>query len=622
MHVTIGMLAALLGGVQDDPLKGPCDQAAPLLAASKAKEALAILQPLLRGAAGPSRDRFHYYLGCAAFGADQDLVAGRALSRLAPFENPLYAAHARYLLGRLHHRAGEATEAALNYDAVPAAFEKMPPAAKNPVPDFVGDALFHSAVLLYETKAFADALARFQQVLQKDKRPAIQEEARLRVGICQVRASQGPEALKTLQPLLGHARLARPARWWSAQGAATPAEAAEHLKKAVEAPEAEAAPDTNEIQMALGLALEKAGKAAEAVEVYRKLPPGEASLARLAGALAGAQKYREAEEAFARFEKQHPGSPLSGAVLLRICDGAFAEAQAAPADKAAALFTDVIARYARVLAAGPSNAARYRTAVALYRLNRLPEAVAQLREIPDAERTGELTGASLLLAECILRSAPAPEEAVDALRAAGTLKDLQEAAAQLQKALPGAGPQAPEVMLKLAQALRQAAALLADPGERTAAANQARELYEAFRNQFANHALRPVAEYERANCYVLAGDPNTAIQKLARFHQAPFADAPVAPLALLREAQLYRSANNAGQAAAILAECRTKYEAGLAKDPARTAWIPLIRWHHAAALKAANQAAQAAPILESILKDFGGSDWAEPARRLLKEVKP
>ena len=86
MHVTIGMLAALVCGAQG-PLSGssPCDQAAPLLAAAKAKEALAILQPLLRTAAGPSRDRFHYYLGCAAFGADQDLVAGRALSRLAPF---------------------------------------------------------------------------------------------------------------------------------------------------------------------------------------------------------------------------------------------------------------------------------------------------------------------------------------------------------------------------------------------------------------------------------------------------------------------------------------------------------------------------------------------------------
>jgi cellulose synthase operon protein C len=623
VHVTSCILAALLCGAQgDDPLRGPCDQAAALLTASKAKEAVALLQPHLKAAAGPSKDRFHYYLGCAAFAADHDVLAGRSLSRLAPFENPLYAAHARYLLGRIHHRAGEATEAALNYDAVPAAFEKMPPASKNPVPDFVGDALYHSAVLLYEQKAFADALARFTLVLQKEKRPAVAEEARLRVGLCQVRAGQPAEALKTLQPLLGHARLARPARWWSAQASPAPAEAAEHLRKALEAPEAESGPDAAEIQLALGAALEAAGRAPEAVEVYKKLPPGETALARLAGAHAAAKQYREAEDAGARFEKQFPGSPLTGAVLLRLCDGAFAEAQAAPADKAPALFAEVLKRYARVLAAGPSNAARYRSAVALYRLGRLPEAVAHLREIPDVERAGEFAGASLLLAECLMRTAPPTEEAVDALRAAQALKDVQEAAGQYQKALPAAGAQTPEIMMKLVLALQRSAELLADPGERTAAANQARELCEAFRTQFATHALRPVAEYERANCYALAGDSNSAIQKLARFHQEPLGSAPVAPLALLREAQLYRAANNPGQAVAILAECRTKHEAALLKDPARASWVPLIRYHHAAALKAASQAGQAAPILEGLIKDFGGSVWAEPSRRLLKEVKP
>lgn len=612
----------LLVAQGDDPLRAACDQAATHLAAAKPKEALAALLPLAKTAAGPSKDRFNYYLGCAAFAAGDDLQAGRALSRLAPFENPLYAAHTRYLLGRLHHRAGEATEAALNYDAVPAAFEKMPPAAKNPPPDFVGDALYHSAVLLYETKAFADALARFQLVLQKEKRAGLLEEARLRAGICQVRAGQNAEALKTLQPVFGQPKLARAARWWASLAVAAPAEAVDHLKKALEAVDAPPAPDAGEIQFALGAALEKAGKPAEAVEVYRKLPPGEAALARLAGALAGAAQYREAEESAAAFEKQFPGSPLLGPVILRLADGAFAEAQAAPADKAPALFAQVLKRYERVLAAGPSAAARYRSAVALYRLDRLPEAVAQLREIPDVERSGDLAGASLLLGECILRTAPPAEEAVDALRAAGALKDLQEAVAQLQKGLPSAGAATPDVTMKIGQALQRVSALLADPAEKVSTANQARELYEAFRNTHANHPLRAVAEYERANCYVLAGDPNQGLQKLARFHQAPFAEHPVAPLALLREAQLLRGANNPGQAAAVLAEARQKYEAGLAKDAARASWVPLLRWHHAAALKAANQAAQAAPILESLLKDAPASEWAEPARRLLKEVKP
>ena len=115
MLITLALCGLL---AQDDPLKGPCDQAGPLLAAGKSKEALALLQPLLKNAAGPSKDRLHYYLGLAAFSEGNDLLAGRALSRLAPFESPLYAAHARYLLGRIHHRAGEGTDQQSPQDAV------------------------------------------------------------------------------------------------------------------------------------------------------------------------------------------------------------------------------------------------------------------------------------------------------------------------------------------------------------------------------------------------------------------------------------------------------------------------------------------------------------------------
>jgi hypothetical protein len=50
--------------------------------------------------------------------------------------------------------------------------------------------------------------------------------------------------------------------------------------------------------------------------------------------------------------------------------------------------------------------------------------------------------------------------------------------------------------------------------------------------------------------------------------------------------------------------------------------VPLIRYHHAAALKELKQAAEAAQILESIVKEYGASEWAAPSQRLLKEVKP
>src|SRR5213078_2195875 len=126
------MLLALLCA-QDDAFKAPCDQAAANLSAAKNKEVVAALEPMLKDAAlakSPSKDRLCYYLGCAAFAIENDLVAGRALSRLAPFEASLYAPHARYLLGRIHHRAGEYSEASAHYDAVPVVYDRQLAAAK------------------------------------------------------------------------------------------------------------------------------------------------------------------------------------------------------------------------------------------------------------------------------------------------------------------------------------------------------------------------------------------------------------------------------------------------------------------------------------------------------------
>jgi tetratricopeptide (TPR) repeat protein len=656
LHTLAGLAAlafatgqAVAQGAPEDPIRAKCDQAAAQLATSNFNAAIAALEPVLKDpalAASDQKDRAFYYAGCAALGLGNDLLGGRWLSHLAPFERPLYAAHAHYLLGRIHHRAGELTEAAAHYEAVPAAYDKQVaaarrslPAAKDPAekasleatlkgppPDFIGESIFHLGVLLYEQKSFPEALQKFGLFLQKEKRPAWADEARLRAGMCQVRLGQNAEALKTLQPLQDHPTLARMARWWMARAilataGAKPGDAAEHLKKAAASPEGESGPGQHEILLALGEALERAGRPVEAVDVYKQVP-GEEGLARLAGAHAAAKQYREADAVAAQFEKQFPTSPLTGDVLLRRADVAFAEAQAAGKPE---LFAEAIKGYERVLtgASGAAvSAAHYRMAAAQYRLGRFAAAAANLRQIPETERTGELAGAFYLHAECLLRGALPIEEAADGIAASKLLQDLQEAAGQLQKFVGQAGPQAPEAILKLGQTLKQLATLLVEPPERAAVANSARELYEGFRAQFPTHPLRPVAEYERANCYVLAGDPATAIQKLERFRAEPMASAPVAPLALLRQAQLYRLAGQAPQAVAILAECRARHEPALLKDPARASWVPLLRYHHALALRDAKQGAEAIKILESIVKDFASGEWAEPSGRLLKEVKP
>ena len=50
--------------------------------------------------------------------------------------------------------------------------------------------------------------------------------------------------------------------------------------------------------------------------------------------------------------------------------------------------------------------------------------------------------------------------------------------------------------------------------------------------------------------------------------------------------------------------------------------MPLLRYHHALALRDAKQGAEALKVLESLVKDYPKSEWAEPSARLLKEIKP
>jgi TolA-binding protein len=359
-----------------------------------------------------SKNRICYYLGCAAFALESDAVAGRALARLAPFESSPYDPHARYLLGRIHHRSGEYTEATAHYDAVPAAYEKQVagakqalPAAKDPAekarlealvkgppPDFVSEAIFHAGIALYEQKAFPEAVAKFQLFAQKDKRPAWLEEARLRAGMSQVRMAQNAEALKTLQPMQDHAKLARAVRWWMARAILTtaeakPADAAEHLKKAAAAPEVESGPTSEEIQVALADALERAGKPPRRSRSTRSSParrrwPGWSAPTRRRSSTARRKRPRP------RSSRSYPGSARLTDVQLRRADAAFTEAQGSGKPEH---FAEAIKRYEKLV--GGSISARYRTALAQYRLGKHAECLQNLRQISEQDRSGEITGA-------------------------------------------------------------------------------------------------------------------------------------------------------------------------------------------------------------------------------------
>jgi len=651
-----------------------CDQVDAYLAAGKTKEAAEIAGGLSKQhwiSRSRWRETVAYVTGCAYFAAEDPVSAGRALVRLAPFEQPLVGPHARYLLARIHHLANELTEASEHYEAVPVAFEAQVKTARDTIrangpavsqnalerarlesllneapPDYVADSVFHAGRLLYEQKKFPESLEHFTRFAQRSPKNAHIDEARLLGGLCQLLMAKYPEAVAAFQPLLAHPRLGAQARGATARAllrGADPAQApqykqaldqaAEHLRQATAllAQRPEAAAEAAELSFELADTLRKAGRPADALPVYQKLVGGaraEEARARLVTCLQLSGKSAEAEDSYRQFEKDYPHSPFMAEALYHYAGCAFAAAQAAADPANRPLYEESIRRYSRLVKNFPdlpqSGLCRFRLAMASHALGKYEDAAASLTAIPEPERGGAMGISSYLLADALLRAGPPAEEARDAVTAANRLLQLQQAAQAFQSFL-AAQPQAaeaPEAMLKAGFCLQQVASLQADPAERLASANTARGIYEALRAQFPNHPFRAVAELERANCYALAGDIPSALSKLPRFHADPLAKAPIAPLALLREAQLLRTLNRAPEAVAVLADCRAKYEEELKKDPARAAWVPLLRYHHGLALKEAKQPAEAVKVLQTVGQDYPNSEWAKASKELLEETRP
>jgi TolA-binding protein len=640
------------------------DQAEALLAAGRPKEAMAAVETMARErwlARSKWRECASYVIGCAAYASDDPVTAGRALVRLAPFEQPFIGPHARYLLGRIHHLAGEATEALEHYEAVPAALVRQVLAARKavqsnapevrdhplerarleslangPAPDFAGDALFQAGSLLYEQKRFADALDRFTKTVQQHpKHPRI-DEAKLLAGICRVQGSQFAEATRALQPLLDHPRLGPRARIWTARALvrwADPAKPDSYKRALDQAAEyyTQAAGDDAGLLFEHADVLRRAGRIADAAPVYQKLaggPRGEEAQARLVACLQISGKPKEAEEAFRRFEKEHPKSLFMAEALFHYAECAFGAAQAAAGDAAQPQYAEAIKRYEALVARYPdlpqASLCRYRLAMARHALGQFAEAAAALGAIAEPDRGGPLAASSYVLADSLLRAGPPADQARDAVAAARRIQQLNLALQALQAFLGGQAqsPQAPEAMMKVGYCYQELARFEAVPQERVKAAQAAVQTYEQVRAQFPEHPLRAVAEYERANSFALAGDVPTALSKFPRFHAAPLGNAPIAPMALLREAQLLRQLGRAPEALNVLVECRTKHEETIKKDPSRASWVPLIRYHHGLVLKDVKQPAEAAKVLQSVIQEYPSTELAKASRELLEEIKP
>jgi len=396
-----------------------CDM---LLRLEKFKEAAELAQKLLQDKA-LEKSRFYelalYHLGYASFVLRDYQAAGRTLSQLAPFTQE-FGVHARYLLSRTHHLAGERPEAAAGYKALLAGYEQQKKAAaealKNPgallpqerasletllkgPPEHILRATFYNSLLQAEDGHFSEALEGFNALAQQNPGGALLDEVRLRQGYCQLQLRNFPEAIKVFQPLEKHPQLGDRATWWLARaqaGAADPNNAQGYeqalrgaidmLNRAAEQAnqlsqsDPEAKVRRADILLEMGDTQQLNKMYREAAATYQRVvgennnpAPAdaalrssqcEAALQRQVTALQLAGQYKESDELCQKFEQAYPKSTLLGAVWFRAAENACLPALAAANDpnmrnrrqEVDKQFDEAIKRYQRLLAKYPDFA--------------------------------------------------------------------------------------------------------------------------------------------------------------------------------------------------------------------------------------------------------------------------
>ena len=219
-----------------------CDLAEMQLRVGKLKEAQAGTTPFVADplwSLSQYRNLGRYFHGYASVLLKDNAPAQRTLTLLAPFDDPVFGNHARYLLARTYHLGDDRAEAATNYDGTindynkskadaiellkqPQKFKNDPEIrarleaiVKSPPPDHVARAIFYVGVLNYEGGKFAEAKTRFAEFVKQFPQSPLQIEAAVRIGYCQVQLKDYAEAVKTLGPLVDKdARLADQVYFW------------------------------------------------------------------------------------------------------------------------------------------------------------------------------------------------------------------------------------------------------------------------------------------------------------------------------------------------------------------------------------------------------------------------
>ncbi len=657
-----------------------CDQAEIELRLNKIKEARATAEVFARDPAlakSQYRPLGLYYHGVACFLLNDIPAAGKSLGQLAPFDQP-FGPHARYLMGRIHAAQDERAEAAAAFDAVLAGYDKQKKDAiealkqpdrfksdpwekarlealvRNPPPDYIAGSAFYGACLNYEAGKFGEALPKFQAFAKDFAASPLKDDALLRAGFCLVQTRQYDEAAKLLPPLTNNPRIADQAFYWFGKAKAGLATAADPnnpnlrtqlFNEAIQAFRtaadragqlAGADPDARirraEILLELAdtqLTAKLPRDAASAYEVIwnEKLLPNRAEeiLQRLIAAFHLAGDFPASEHRIAEFKQKFPQSPLLPLVLFRGAENAYGRAGVALKQNnptaAKQEFAEAAKRYEDVIAKFPEfdrvSRARYGLALCHVAVEDWEKAAAVLDAIPAPDRSGDLAGVSFVLADCLIRTAPAKAE--DALQD-NMLREKLGAAAGLLEGFVSTNPKAPEAadaVLKLGYCQKRLGIQFPPGNDRNDALNKARAAYERLPREYPQSPLVGAAALERAKVVALQGDKGGAINSLRQFANDPLQKSPVAPLAYIALATLLREQNQAPLAVQAMQDARGKFEGPLANDPERRDWLPLLRYHHGVALFEAGKSHEARQAFEMVLQGAAGKPiGAEAALRL------
>ena len=236
--------------------------------------------------------------------------------------------------------------------------------------------------------------------------------------------------------------------------------------------------------------------------------------------------------------------------------------------EAAKKYEEVVEEVPRVRAREPRAV---RPGAVLHRAGGLGEGDRGARSDPGPERNGDLAGGRYVLADCLIRTAPAKAE--DALQD-NMLREKLTAAASLLDAFVAANPKAeqtPDALLKLGS-LPQAARHPARPGQRAERRAQQgpRDARAAARREFPQSPLVGAAHLERAKVMALQGDKGERDQRAAAVRQRPAPEVAGRAAGARHLATLLREQNQvAGRRRRAASRPATKFEGQLTADPAR-----------------------------------------------------